>query len=235
MNTTMRDTEQATEEESAQPVRFDASKYLTKIDTSQGKKDYLPLQGRLLWLTGEVSEYTIETEPLLLDLDRVVEVERMVWSDEAHRKVPVKKSAQGVAIYHAVLSIFQDGQLVKRVPGDKMETAVDFADFVEKAQSGAISRCLMFAGFGTAFAIELDEGERISDTPIVARPKADNANGQQIGASAPATDQQKRDIARIRAALKMAPEQRELTYAQAKDEIRELTSEYNQQRKAKAS
>jgi hypothetical protein len=137
---------------------FNPSDYIVKIDTSQGKKDYLPLQGRLLWLNGEVSEYTIETELIHLDLDKEIEVERMVWSDEMKLKVPVKKMAQGVAVYHATLSIFKDGQLVKKVPGDKMETAVDFSDYLEKAQSGAISRCLMFAGFGTAFAFELDEG-----------------------------------------------------------------------------
>ncbi len=148
---------------------FNPQSYIVKIDTSAGKKDYLPLQGRLLWFTGEIAEYTIETEIILIDLDKEMTVERAVWDNDKRRKVLVSKSAKGVAIYHATLSIFNDGKLVKKVPGDKMETAVDFPDFLEKAQSGAIGRCLMFAGYGTAFAIELDEGERLTDAPVERR------------------------------------------------------------------
>jgi len=159
-------------------MTFDVQKHITKIDTQNGKKDYMPLQGRLLWMTGEVSEYTIETELLLLDIDKEVEVVRMVWSEAERRKLPVKKTARGIAVYHATLSIFKDGQLVKKVPGDKMETAVDFPDYLEKSQSGAIARCLMFAGYGTAFALELDEGtERLADTPI-ARYGGMNSTGK---------------------------------------------------------
>lgn len=147
-------------------MTFDVNKHLIQIKTSQGAREYLPLQGRLLWFTGEVSEYQIETELILLDIDKEVTVERSVWDNEKRRNVPVQKTAKGIAVYHATLAIYKDGTLVKRVPGDKMETAVDFPDYLEKAQSGAIGRCLMFAGYGTAFALELDEGDRLTDSPV---------------------------------------------------------------------
>ncbi|SRR6266568_2703861 len=146
-------------------MSFNPQSHLIKVDTSNGKKDYLPLQGRLLWLTGEVTEYSIETELLHLDLDREYEKDVWVWDEVAKRKVQVHKTAKGVAVYHAVLSIFNEGKLIKKTAGDKMETACDFPDFLEKAQSGAIGRCLMFAGYGTQFALELDEGERVVDSP----------------------------------------------------------------------
>jgi hypothetical protein len=43
--------------------------------------------------------------------------------------------------------------------GDKMETRDDFADFVEKAETGAIGRALAMCGYGTQFAPELSEGD----------------------------------------------------------------------------
>jgi len=49
----------------------------------------------------------------------------------------------------------------------KFEDAVGFADFREKAETGAIGRALALIGYGTQFcADELDEGARIVDSPI---------------------------------------------------------------------
>lgn len=51
--------------------------------------------------------------------------------------------------------------------GFKREHRAHFADFEEKAGTGAVGRALLFAGFGTQYALdELDEGERIVDAPI---------------------------------------------------------------------
>lgn len=53
--------------------------------------------------------------------------------------------------------------------GYKREHRAHFPDFEEKAGTGAVGRALLFAGFGTQYALdELDEGERIVDAPIPA-------------------------------------------------------------------
>jgi len=53
--------------------------------------------------------------------------------------------------------------------GFKREHRAHFPDFEEKAGTGAVGRALLFAGFGTQYALdELDEGERIVDAPIPA-------------------------------------------------------------------
>ena len=53
--------------------------------------------------------------------------------------------------------------------GHKREHKAHFPDFEEKALTGAAGRALLFAGYGTQYALdELDEGERIVDAPIPA-------------------------------------------------------------------
>lgn len=45
------------------------------------------------------------------------------------------------------------------------EAAKDFPDFAEKASTKSLGRALLALGYGTAAAQELDEGERVVDTP----------------------------------------------------------------------
>lgn len=53
--------------------------------------------------------------------------------------------------------------------GYKREHKAHFPDNEEKAMTGAAGRALLFAGYGTQYALdELDEGERIVDAPIPA-------------------------------------------------------------------
>lgn len=50
--------------------------------------------------------------------------------------------------------------------GYKRETVGDFGDAMEKAEQGSVGRALNFLGYGTAFAAnELDEGDRLADSP----------------------------------------------------------------------
>jgi hypothetical protein len=56
--------------------------------------------------------------------------------------------------------------------GYKREHRAHFPDYEEKAGTGSVGRALLMAGFGTQYALdELDEGERIVDTPIPAPSK----------------------------------------------------------------
>lgn len=60
-----------------------------------------------------------------------------------------------------------DGRTV--ATGYKREHRAHFPDYEEKAGTGSVGRALLMAGFGTQYALdELDEGERIVDTPIPA-------------------------------------------------------------------
>lgn len=69
--------------------------------------------------------------------------------------------------------------------GYKREHKAHFPDNEEKAMTGAAGRALLFAGYGTQYALdELDEGERIVDTPI---PGVVNASAV-LTAKVPAAD-----------------------------------------------
>lgn len=60
--------------------------------------------------------------------------------------------------------------------GFKREHRAHFPDFEEKAGTGAVGRALLFAGFGTQYALdELDEGERIVDAPVPAAKRESTA------------------------------------------------------------
>ena len=67
------------------------------------------------------------------------------------------------AVFKAVIS--NGGNVLAVAHGS--ETMGDFKDFLEKAETKAIGRALAMCGFGTQFtAGELDEGERIVDSPV---------------------------------------------------------------------
>lgn len=99
-------------------------------------KDYLEVKYRLVWFREDHPTWRIETDPVSI-------------SDSA-------------AIFKAVI---RDDAGNIRSTAHKSETAQGFADFIEKAETGAIGRALAHCGFGTQFAPELEEGERIVDAP----------------------------------------------------------------------
>src|SRR5262249_59147697 len=49
------------------------------------------------------------------------------------------------------------------------EAVKDFADYAEKASTKSLGRALLALGYGTAFAPEMDEGERVVDSPVERR------------------------------------------------------------------
>lgn len=58
--------------------------------------------------------------------------------------------------------------------GHGSESKRDFGDYLEKAETKAVGRALAMLGFGTQFAAdELDEGERIVDSPVDRKPKSE--------------------------------------------------------------
>ena len=49
------------------------------------------------------------------------------------------------------------------------ETMKDFGDYAEKASTKSLGRALAMLGYGTQFAAEMDEGERVVDSPVARR------------------------------------------------------------------
>lgn len=99
-------------------------------------KDYLEVKFRLHWFRSEHPDWDINTELIKLDIEKGIAVARADISD----KDGIHKSA-----------------------GIKMEYQKNFADYVEKASTGAIGRALASLGYGTLQSLDLEEG-RIVDS-----------------------------------------------------------------------
>lgn len=101
-------------------------------------KDYLEVKYRLVWFREDHPSWSIETELV------------SVTDKSACAKATVKE---------------EQGRII--ATSHKFETERGFPDFIEKAETGAIGRALALIGYGTQFcADELDEGQRIVDSPV---------------------------------------------------------------------
>lgn len=106
-------------------------------------KDYLDVPYRVLWMREEHSDWGIETS--FLTLTESVAIARATVKD-----------ATGTVLAQAT----------------KSETPTGFADYIEKAETGAVGRALAFCGYGTQFAqaelardLDEDQDENIVDAP----------------------------------------------------------------------
>lgn len=107
-----------------------------------GGKKYLPVAPRIAWLREVYPEARIETEIHTLDLDAKLCI--------AHARITIPSTGASAEDYGS-------------------ETERDFKDYIEKAITKSVGRALASLGFGTLMAQELDEGERIVDSPQPAR------------------------------------------------------------------
>ena len=108
--------------------RFDPTKYLKTIKVRGGAQQaYLPVTARLLWLRADHPQAQVVTEALRLD------------DKGAIFKATVTLPGGGIAVGHG------------------SETAGDFGDFIEKAETKAIGRALTALGYGTEFAEGQDD------------------------------------------------------------------------------
>ena len=118
---------------------FDAGKYITKVSG----RDYLEVKWRLVWLRTEHPEATIETELMQHERDS--------------------------AIFRARVEIEHSPGVLASATGWGSETAADFGDYIEKAETKALGRALAALGFGTQFCEDFDFGAargRVVDSPI---------------------------------------------------------------------
>ncbi|HVB74525.1 MAG TPA: hypothetical protein VNE38_13300 [Ktedonobacteraceae bacterium] len=233
---------------------FKPNEHLMQIKNRGGSADYLPVQWRLVWFNEKCPEGKITIIEKIIDPDREVEKEAMQWNNETKRSEKVVKRARGWAYFH-VRAEDGKGKVGEAV---KSESAVDFDDYIEKADTGATGRALAKIGYGTQFAPEFDEQHRIVDAPVEranAFQYASNGNGSRTnGASAatassqaldekqantPATEQQLASLRKLCQHLgRPEPEdQGKMSYLSAKELILQLSREYNEQRqnRSKAS
>jgi hypothetical protein len=176
---------------------FDPSRYLTKIprrmrDASgawtTSESDYLEVKWRLLWLRTDHPDAAVET-------DLVSHVDSM-------------------AVFRARVSIPGGGSAT----GWGHETAADFEDYLEKAETKALGRALAALGYGTQFCEDFEfeqaptrQGERLRvvDSPVQRAPDgqvarrpapaagvrpASRGNQPQSGDAPPATEPQVKAI-----------------------------------------
>jgi hypothetical protein len=199
-------------------------------------KEYLNVQNRLLWFIKDQrsfiekglaqASYVIRTE--LVEMDRE--------AGFAHFKTYVRDVLGNEATMYG------------------SESARDFGDYAEKASTKSLGRALLALGYGTAFAPEMDEGERIVDSPVEsrrssrqARPEPAPQPSSQVAplaarapvssvpsavADQPATEQQLVSIRKLCAALGKPEPETKLTYGEARQMITQLSGEYQRARRA---
>ena len=149
---------------------FDPARYLTKLarrqKTADGawktiELDYMEVKWRLFWLRTEHPDAHIDTELHTLDLER------------------------SLAVFKATVSIPDRGSAT----GWGSETADDWRDFIEKAETKAIGRALAALGFGTQFCEDHafdPTSERVVDAPVQrpTQPAASRAGGAPASSAA---------------------------------------------------
>lgn len=220
-----------------QNARFNPREHLIQIKSGQRTSDYLPVQWRLVWFREECMQGSIETELVHLDLERDTESEVYAWNAEKRRSEKTLKHAKGIAIFKATI---QDGKGAV-ASGFGSESASDFNDFLEKAETKAIGRALAALGYGTQFAPELDEHPRIVDSPVERSTNSDGSvpkSAQNEGTTfppedAPASEQQIASIRKLAQLLsKPEPDRASLSYASASAMLQQLSAEYRAKRQS---
>lgn len=101
-------------------------------------RQYLEVKWRLVWFREDKPAWNIDTQ--------LIEHE------------PGMSAVFAAKIYDA------DG--VQKSSGYGSETAKDFKDYLEKAESKAVGRALAMLGYGTQFAAEMEEDGLIVDAPV---------------------------------------------------------------------
>jgi hypothetical protein len=123
--------------------------------------DYLEVRWRVLWFRHDHPHGLIISEEVRVDVDK----------GYARYRTVVVDSAGGKAIAHGT------------------ETAADFPDFAERAETRAFGRALALMGYGTAHVgQDLTEGDHVADAPVAqanGQPPPNDPHGTPGAAEAP--------------------------------------------------
>lgn len=208
---------------------FDPNQHLMQLKG----RDYLNVQSRLLWFIRDQRALIVAG---LAQVPYVVRSE-LVEMDREHGWAHFKTYVRDV--------------LGNEVTMYGSEAAKDFPDFAEKASTKSLGRALLALGYGTAFAPEMDEGDRVVDSPVdrrqrqqqfanVPRPANPQAPVREVSATytgaateeTPATEKQMASIRKLCEALGKPEPPAEVTYLRAKEIITQLSAEYQRTRRA---
>lgn len=142
---------------------FDPTPYLKDLSDGRGKpRLYLPAAARILWFRAEhpiTSGWGIRSEALAFTPAYII------------KATIANPEGQVVAEGHAMCEPAAGKTYSKRE--------------LEKAETSAIARALSNAGYGTQFALEVDDdGELLAEAPLPAQPRhwAFNGGGERINA-----------------------------------------------------
>lgn len=98
--------------------------------------------------------------------DYIQVAHRIVWFREEHPEGQIKteivKLENDYCIFKATI---YDANPSALATAHGREDAKHFPDFIEKSETKAIGRALALCGYGTQFAPELDEEDRLADAP----------------------------------------------------------------------
>lgn len=199
-------------------------------------KDYLNVQNRLLWFIRDQRDFIVRGLATTSYVIRSELVEQDRDAGFAQFKTYVRDVLGNEATMYG------------------SEAAKDFPDYAEKASTKSLGRALLALGYGTAFAPEMDEGERVVDSPVERRRSTPAARVSPVAAqtapSAPATtpaakttaakgadepvasEQQLVSIRKLCVALGKPEPDASLTYAEARQLISQLSTEYQRSRRA---
>jgi len=128
--------------------QFNPAEYLIKITKNQKQpngtykpivQEYLEVKWRIYWFRTEHSNWSIETEPLEINTEKQYVIFRAIVKDDKGRVIAT---------------------------ATKVETKNGFNDYLEKAETGSVGRALALCGYGSQFAPELEEGNKVVDAPI---------------------------------------------------------------------
>src|SRR5690242_9476743 len=123
-------------------------------------RDYLNVQNRLLWFIRDQRDFIVRGLATTSYCIRTELIEQDREAGYAHFKTYVRDVLGNEATMYG------------------SESAKDFADYAEKASTKSLGRALLALGYGTAFAPEMDEGDRIVDTPVERKPQPQPAPPQ---------------------------------------------------------
>jgi hypothetical protein len=138
--------------------RFNPQSRLRVLRGRGGAGQYLDVKWRLLWIKDEVDAGTFGHAALTIDSELIQVNERF-------------------AIFRATVTVAdENGRIVLRGVGHGSETATDFGDFIEKAETKARGRALEAIGFGTAGA-EAEPDDRPVDAPVEGNPRREESRG----------------------------------------------------------
>jgi hypothetical protein len=132
-------------------------------------RDYLNVQTRLLWFIRDQRALIaagLAREPYVVRTELVEHDRDAGW---AHFKTIARDVLGNESVMYG------------------SEAAKDFPDYIEKASTKSVGRALLGLGYGTAFAPEMDEGERVVDAPVERRSGPVRRSGAASGAATAAS------------------------------------------------